>query len=291
MPRMKSFLQWIGVAVLSTTLSASAAHAVGTGKDFKGPVGLQLYSLRADAAKNVDMALDEAHDFGFKYVELAGTYNMTPQQLRAALEKRGLKAVSAHYPYSKYKDDPESVAKEAKELGLKYAGCAWADHTGAYTLDQAKQTVEVFNNAGKVLAKHGIRFFYHCHGFEFAPNGNETFMDYLIQNTDPKYVAFEMDIFWVFHPGQDPAKWLEKYCGRWELMHVKDMRQGTERGKFTGGTDVKNDVAIGAGMINIAETLKEAKKCGVKYYFIEDESPSVKEQIPVSLKNLSEIKF
>jgi hypothetical protein len=69
------------------------------------------------------------------------------------------------------------------------------------------------------------------------------------------------------------------------------MRQGTERGKFTGGTDVKNDVAIGAGMINIAETLKEAKKCGVKYYFIEDESPSVKEQIPVSLKNLSEIKF
>jgi len=116
-------------------------------------------------------------------------------------------------------------------------------------------------------------------------------MDYLIKNTDPKYVAFEMDIFWVFHPGQDPAKWLEKYPGRWELMHVKDMRAGTERGKFTGGTDVKNDVAIGTGMIDIPAVLKAAKKTGVKHYFIEDESPSVKDQIPVSLKNLSEVKF
>ena len=57
-------------------------------------------------------------------------------------------------------------------------------------------------------------------------------MDYLIKNTDPKYVAYEMDVFWVVHPGQDPVKWLEKYPGRWELMHVKDMRKGTPTGRF-----------------------------------------------------------
>ena len=79
--------------------------------------------------------------------------------------------------------------------------------------------------------------------------------------------------------------------GRWELMHVKDMRKGTPTGLFTGGTDVKNDVAVGTGMLNWPEILKAAKKTGVKYYFIEDESPSVKEQIPVTLKNLSEVKF
>src|SRR5207244_2174063 len=132
----------------------------GVGKSFKGPLGLQLYSLRADFGKNVDMALDETREFGFKEVELAGTYNMPPEKFKEALEKRGLKAISGHFPYASYKADPECVAKEAKALGLKYAGRAWADHKGAmYTPEDAKEAVEVFNNAGKVLAKHGLKFF------------------------------------------------------------------------------------------------------------------------------------
>jgi sugar phosphate isomerase/epimerase len=286
--RMKSILRWIGAAALA--LSVSAAD-VGTGKSFKGPLGLQLYSLRGDFTKNPQLGLDETKEFGFKEVELAGTYNMPPEKFKEELGKRGLKAVSGHFPYAKFKSDPESIATEAKALGLKYAGCAWADHKGDYDLDEAKEAVQVFNNAGKVLAKHGIKFFYHCHGFEFAPNGNETFMDLLIKETDPKYVAFEMDVFWVTHPGHDPAKWLEKYPDRWELMHVKDMRKGTPTGLFTGGTDVKNDVAIGTGTLDWPTILKTAKKTGVKYYFIEDESPTVKDQIPESLKYLSEVKF
>jgi sugar phosphate isomerase/epimerase len=261
------------------------------GKSFKGPLGLQLYSLRADFTKNVDMGLDLTKGFGFKDVELAGTYNLTPEQLRAKLKERGLNPVSGHFPYAQFKKDPEAIAKQAKELGLKYAGCAWADHEGDYDLAEAKDAVEVFNNAGKVLAKYGIHFFYHCHGFEFAPNGDETFMDYLIKNTDPHLVSFEMDVFWVVHPGHDPVKWLEKYPGRWELMHVKDMRKGTETGRFDAKTDLKNDVAIGTGVMDWPAILKAAKKSGVKYYFIEDESPTVKDQIPVSLKYLSEVKF
>jgi sugar phosphate isomerase/epimerase len=287
---MKSLCKWIGVAALTATI-AFGADKVGVGKSFKGPLGLQLYSLRADFTKNVDMGLDLTKGFGFKDVELAGTYNLTPEQLREKLKERGLNPISGHFPYAKFKSDPESIAKDAKALGLKYAGCAWADHKDDYDLAEAKETVEVFNNAGKVLAKHGIQFFYHCHGFEFAPNGSETFMDYLIKNTDPKHVAYEMDVFWVVHPGHDPVKWLEKYPGRWELMHVKDMRKGTETGKFTGGTDVKNDVAIGTGLMDWPAILKAAKKSGVKYYFIEDESPTVKDQIPVSLKYLSEVRF
>jgi sugar phosphate isomerase/epimerase len=286
--RMKSILHWIGVAAL--VVSAGAAE-VGTGKSFRGPVGLQLYSLRADLEKDPQKGLDEAKEFGFKEVELAGTYKMPPEKFKEELAKRGLKAISGHFSYDKWKTEPEKVAAEAKALELKYAGCAWADHKGDYDIDEAKEAVHVFNNAGKVLAKDGIKFFYHTHGFEFAPNGNETFMDYLIKETDPKYVTFEMDVFWVAHPGKDPAQWLLKYPTRWELMHVKDMRKGTPTGLFTGGTDVKNDVAIGTGMLNWPEILKAAKKVGVKHYFIEDESPTVKEQIPVSLKYLSEVKF
>ena len=140
---MKSLFQWIGVAALTTSLTVSTAAAAGTGKSFKGPIGLQLYSLRADFGKNVDMALDEAKDFGFKEVELAGTYNMAPEKFRAELEKRGLKAISGHFPYAQFKKDPESIAKDAKALGLKYAGCAWADHQGDYDMDEAKDAVEV----------------------------------------------------------------------------------------------------------------------------------------------------
>ena len=140
---MKSLFQWIGVAALTTSLTVTTAAAAGTDKSFKGPIGLQLYSLRADFGKNVDMALDEAKDFGFKEVELAGTYNMAPEKFRAELEKRGLKAISGHFPYAQFKKDPESIAKDAKALGLKYAGCAWADHQGDYDMDEAKDAVEV----------------------------------------------------------------------------------------------------------------------------------------------------
>lgn len=291
---MNTFLRWIGVAVLASVVTVGAKD-VGVGKDFKGPLGLQLYSLRADFAKNVELALQTTKSFGFKDVELAGTYNMEPEKFLAMLKQHGFNPVSGHFPYATFKSDPESIAKTAKALGLKYAGCAWADHKtrGKYTMEEARDAVKVFNHAGEVLKKHGIQFFYHCHGFEFAPtgNGDETFMDIMIKETDKKNVAFEMDVFWVVHPGHDPVKWLQNYPGRWQLMHVKDMKKGTKTGEFTGGTDVANDVAIGTGMMNWPAILKAAKKSGVKYYFIEDESPTVKDQIPVSLKYLSEVEF
>jgi len=291
---MKLILRWMGAAVFAAVLAVNAADA-GTGASFKGPLGLQLYSLRADFAQNVELALDKVQEFGFKEVELAGTYNMPAEKFLEMLKKRGLTAVSGHFPYARFKSEPEKVAQEAKALGLKFAGCAWADHKtrGKYTMEEAKEAARVFNAAGKALKKEGIQFFYHCHGFEFAPtgSGDETFMDIMIKDTDKNDVTFEMDVFWVVHPGHDPAKWLEKYPGRWQLMHVKDMKKGTKTGDFSGGTDVRNDVAIGTGQMDWPTILKAAQKNGVKYYFIEDEAPTVKEQIPVSLKYLSEVKF
>jgi sugar phosphate isomerase/epimerase len=278
----------------SAAAAIAAEKAVGVGESFKGPLGLQLYSLRADFAKNVDLGLDLTKGFGFQEVELAGTYNLSTEKLLEKLKARGLKPISGHWGYGQFKSDAHAVAHQAEELGLKYAGTAWADHKtrGKYTIEEAREAVKVFNEAGKELKEHGIQFFYHCHGFEFAPTGkgDETFMDILIRETDPELVTFEMDVFWVKHPGQDPVKWLEKYPGRWQLMHVKDMRKGTPS-DFTGGSDVKNDVAIGTGAMDWPAILKAAQKSGVKYYFIEDESPTVKEQIPQSLKYLSEVKF
>ena len=72
----------------------------------------------------------------------------------------------------------------------------------------------MFNKAGEVLAKYGLKFAYHVHGYEFQPQGQGTLLDLLIQETNPKLVTYEMDIFWVVFPGQDPVKLFEKYGKR-----------------------------------------------------------------------------
>src|SRR5262249_18027546 len=150
-------------------------HA-GVGPSFKGPIGLQLYSLRAQFAKDVSSSIQEVKSMGFKYVELAGTYNLTPEKLHEQLKSAGLTAVSGHFPFERYKSDPEGVARDAKTLGLKYSGCAWIPHEGAFNEAACREAIEVFNKAGEVLKTNGIKFFYHAHGYEFAPHGNETFL-------------------------------------------------------------------------------------------------------------------
>jgi sugar phosphate isomerase/epimerase len=93
------------------------------------------------------------------------------------------------------------------------------------------------------------------------------------------------------HPGQDPVKLLEKYNKRFQLMHLKDMKKGTPTGLLTGHTDVGNDAALGAGQMDIPAILRAAKKVGVKWYFLEDESPVSEQQIPQSIKFLEQVKF
>ncbi|MDB6121576.1 MAG: Xylose isomerase domain protein barrel [Pedosphaera sp.] len=276
--------------VFSTGLTVKAAD-VGIGASFKGPIGLQLYSLRDQFKKDVPGTLDKVQGFGIKYAELATTYNLPPEQFTAELKKRGIKAVSGHYPYEKYRDDAEGVAREAKALGLKYVGCAWIPHKGNFDEKTCREAAAVFNHAGEVLAKQGMKFFYHVHGFEFQPYQDGTLLDLLMKETNPKYANFEMDVFWIIFPGQDPVKLLEKYPKRWQLMHLKDMKKGLQTGPLTGSAPVTNDVAIGTGQIDFDPILKAAKKVGVKYYFIEDESPTSEQQIPESLKYLGQMKW
>src|SRR6266581_5603090 len=289
---MKSILLTLfGSTGLALLIACTATAAPGTGPGFKGPIGLQLYSLRDQFKKDVPGTLDEVKKWGIKYVELAGTYDMPPKQFKAELDKRGLVPISAHFPYEKYRDDIESIATEAKALGLKYAGCAWIPHEGDFTEKTCREAIAVFNRAGEALAKHGLKFFYHTHGYEFQPHGQGTLFDLLVAGTKPEFVRFEMDVFWIVHPGQDPVKLLEKYGRRFELMHVKDMKKGTPTGLLTGSSDVSNDVALGTGRMDWPAILSAAKRAGVKQYFIEDESPTAAEQIPQSLRFLEQVKW
>jgi sugar phosphate isomerase/epimerase len=277
--------------ILLVNYGESLAAEVGTGRSFKGPVGLQLYSLRDQFQKDVPATLNVVKGFGIKYVELAGTYGVAPEKFRQDLAGHGIQAVSAHFGFERFQTNAEQVAREAQALGLKYAGCAWIPHQGDFNEKTCREAVAVFNHAGEELAKQGLKFFYHTHGYEFQPHGQGTLFDLLMTETDPKFVSYEMDIFWIVHPGQDPVKLLEKYNKRWELMHLKDMKKGTPTGLLTGHSDVANDVGLGTGQMDIAAILRAAKKAGIKWYFIEDESPTSEQQIPQSLRYLEQVNF
>jgi sugar phosphate isomerase/epimerase len=266
-------------------------HSAGIGPSFKGPVGLQLYSLREQFAKDVPATLDQVRGFGIQYVELAGTYNMAPGKFKEQLDARGLKGISGHFAFEQLRDHVEDVARDAQALGLQYVGCAWIPHNGAFDEKICRDAIAVFNRAGQALASHGLKFFYHTHGYEFQPHGNGTLFDLLMAETKPEFVRYQMDVFWIVHPGQDPAKLLDRYGSRFELMHVKDMKKGTPTGLLTGSSDVTNDVAVGTGVMDWPVILKAARKAGIKWYFIEDESPTSVEQIPRSLRYLEQVKF
>lgn len=265
----------------------------GTGSHFRGPVGLQLYSLRAQFTRSVPQSIGTVKGFGIREVELAGNYNLKNADLRQRLEEAGLKPIAGHFPMERITGDTEAVARECRELGIAYVGAAWIKGKGEFDLEAARKAAVDFNRAGAALAPHGIKVFYHCHGYEFKHRDGQgrTPMDILIQETDPRLVAFEMDVLWVQYPGEDPAAWLAKYPGRWELMHLKDLKKGVPTGFHNGGTDPNNDVALGTGQMDWPKILKAARKAGVKHYFIEDESASSVEQIPQSLKYLEQVSW
>jgi len=285
------------LVVLSALLSFTAplcslAQSVGTSASFKGPVGLQLYSLRDQLKQQGAPALDFVKAQGFVEVEigLESHYGLTAEAMKAALDARGLKPIAAHASLDFILNQTEKAVAEAKRFGIQYVGVAWAPHKNPLDEQQVLKIAEGFNQAGKLLKAHGLQFFYHNHGFEFQPYKDGTLFDLLVQKTDPDLVKFEMDVLWVIHPGQDPVALLQKYPNRWALMHLKDLRKGV-KGDFSGGTSLNNDVTLGSGQADYAAILKTAQKIGVKHFFIEDESPVVLQQIPNSLKFLSSVAF
>ena len=277
-------------ASLLLVCSLAAAGEVGVSKCYKGPTGLQLYSLRdMQKAKGVEATLDHVKSLGFKYVEVADLGGLTPADFKKQLDQRGLVPVGRHFPYGQLRDDIDAVVRDAKALGLQYVGCAWADHSDPFDEKQCRATAAVFNKAGAALAKHGIKFYFHNHGFEFQPYGQGTIFDLLMAETDPKTVFFQMDVLWTVLPGQDPVKLLEKYPDRWLLLHLKDLKKGVRLGNPPAKIELTDDVTLGTGQVNWPALLQAAQKVGVKHYFIEDESPTVTEQIPQSLRFLESV--
>jgi len=253
-------------------------------------LGVQLYSFRNEMKADLRGTLKKVQDMGFHTVETGLFTGKTAAESKKLLDEFGLKAVSMGASFDLLADPAklETVIQNAKTLGSEFVMCAWIPHNGdEFTIEDIKKAVQVFNTSGKALRKQGLKLLYHPHGFEFRPyQDGQLLFDYLVKNTKAKYVNFEMDIYWVKNPGQDPAAWLRKYPKRWKALHVKDQLKGTP-GNPNGKTDVEWNVVVGTGNQDMPAVMQAARKIGIKYYFIEDESSRSVEQVPQSIKYLT----
>jgi sugar phosphate isomerase/epimerase len=253
-------------------------------------IGLQLYSLRNQIPKDVPGSLSQIKSWGIKEIEGGDTYGLSMDDFNALCKQNDLKIVSIGAAFDELDNDAAAVVVKAKKFGAMYVMCSSIPHNGNnFTIVDTEKAIAVFEKAGKVLAAEGLSLCYHPHGYEFRKHESETLFDLMVRRLDPAYVNFEMDVFWIKHPGQDPVALLKKYPNRFPLMHLKDRKHGTE-GNQNGNADVESNVVLGSGDVGLEAVMKEARKAGVKHFFIEDESSRVVEQIPLSLKYLRSLK-
>ncbi|HEV8286413.1 MAG TPA: sugar phosphate isomerase/epimerase [Chitinophagaceae bacterium] len=277
------------IRVMIIWIMAILIHETGLAQKplYTAPLGIQTYTFRRSIGIDPAKTLDTIKRMGFIEIEGGGA---NPEMFRKLCDERGISIPSTGASYEQLVRSPDSVVWRAKILGAEYVMCSWVPHdNGVLSFENAKKAVEDFNAAGKILKENGLTFCYHTHGYEFQPYEKGTLLDYIINNTNPEYVSFEMDVFWIQFGGGNPTELLKKYGNRWKLMHLKDMRKGTKK-DLTGLTSTENDVALGTGEIDIVSILKQAKKVGIKHYFIEDESNNIITQVPQSIAYLKSLK-
>jgi sugar phosphate isomerase/epimerase len=252
-------------------------------------IGVQLYTFRNQIPKDVPGMLEKISQMGIRELEGGGTYGLPVDSFKMLLKKNNLSMVSIGSGFNELDSNAKAAVERAKTFGARFITCTWIPHSKEFTIDDAKKAVEVFNRAGKLLKENGISLVYHPHGYEFGPYEGGTIFDYMAKNMNPAYANFEMDVFWIKHPGQDPVALLKKYPNRFLLMHLKDRKPGTQ-GNQDGKADVETNVVLGTGDVGIEAIMREAPKAGVKHYFIEDESSRSLEQVPQSIAFLKSLK-
>ncbi len=207
----------------------------------KKDISLQMYSLRDDLKKDVKGTIEKMGKMGYTSLEAAGFdngkfYGMEPEAFKALIEANGMKLISSHagpnYTGDQASWDAAMAWWDSAIDAHKKAGCSFIikPSMGDYpykNLESLKKTCEYFNAIGEKCNAKGIRFGYHNHNHEFTKitDSDELVYDYMVKNTDPKKVTFEMDVYWVTKGGQKPVEYFKKYPKRFELLHIKDEKE------------------------------------------------------------------
>jgi len=254
-------------------------------------LGVQLYTVRVQMKEDFEGTLAKVAGIGYKEVEFAGYFGRSPQDVRAILDRHGLTAPSTHVPYSSFGDQWPQIIENSKVMGHKYIINPSIDEAVRNQPDGWKRAAETFNKAGAVSKKAGVQLGYHNHWIEFRPTADGKLpYDILLEECDPDLVKMEMDICWVKVAGHDPLTYLQKYPGRFPLVHVKDMKKFPEPTAVTQQTENQNMTDVGSGATDWKRLFSSAK--GIQYYIVEhDETSTPFESIKNSYSYLKNLRF
>ncbi len=230
------------------------------------PLGVQLYTLRQMAAKDLPSTLRQIRAVGYEEVELIPlAYTRPARELRAMIADSGLTAPSGHFNYA----DIATKLSYAKALGLKWMVCPVIPKD-LWTADGFRRAAHQFNAWGKQIRDKGMSFAFHNHDYEFRKLNGGTGYDILVKETDPELVSFELDCYWVAQAGIDPAAKLKQLGRRVRLLHLKDLKPG-----FPPSNDMSASSAhfteVGRGKLNWREILAVAQKLQVEQYIVEQD--------------------
>ena len=230
-------------------------------------IGLQLYSVRESMKADAAGTVAEVGKMGYKFVEPAGYgngmfYGMVRVAFKGLVEANGMKLLSSHTGRPLPTEEnwettmawwDECIAAH-KAAGVSYIVQPSMGGNSYESLEMLKKTCDYFNLIGEKCNAQGIRFGYHNHAKEFGTLEGEIIYDFMLKNTDPKKVMFQIDIYWIIEGGKDPLDYFAKYPGRFELWHVKD------------------EAEVGAsGKIDFEPIFAKAELSGMKYYIVEVE--------------------
>jgi sugar phosphate isomerase/epimerase len=196
-------------------------------------IGIQLFTIRDQVASlGFEEVFRRLSAIGYREIEFAGYSaqgrRWTNEELRRLLRRYRLRAVGSHIGYTQFLDDLDQVLDDAEEIGMPYIGTA--NSPGAVhgeTVEGYRRAAEDFNRFGAAARERGLRFYQHNHSGEFAVENGTRLYDVILEETDPRLVFFELDIFWAYvgqsrFPGFKPHEYPWFMPERFPLFHVKD---------------------------------------------------------------------
>lgn len=242
----------------------------------KKPVGLQLWTLRDEIAKDFKGTLEQVAKIGYKAVEIGDdTGGMDAAELRKFMDGLGIAIISRHVLYPHLEGDLGPVVEFAHTAGMKFVVCPWANAERAGDWLTIAKTLE---KAGAKLKEAGLQLCYHNHSHEFKKYDGHYAFDILYANSKPDLVMAEIDTYWVKAGGEEPQDYIRKYAGRVPLIHLKDMTKGPN----------PTFAEVGDGVLNWTEICSAADEAGAKWYLVEQDScqrPPL-ESVKISIENL-----
>lgn len=225
-------------------------------------IALQLYTLRAEAARDLLGTLAAAARIGYRAVELAGYHGVPVSQVRAVLDDLGIRAVAAHVPWEDFEDRPREALDELLTLGCAYAVVPSLPRA-LQRPDAVPDVAERIRTWSALCAARDVRLGYHNHAFELELTGpgGETLLDLLVAGTEPADLLLELDVYWARVAGADPIALIERHAGRVALIHLKDMRRDGR------------DAPVGEGILPWPEIAGAARRARVDWYVVEQDEP------------------